>query len=237
MLVNTRGYFCGFSCDFIHFLRVVRFCFAGCRLKRVFKGFVYWELLSASELQKTWGLLLWLWRIQQLNSVAISNSGSSIKEHLKLSIIPSIYSTTFHPQFSFPSQWFSHEKCHTKPSFDESIGINFHTAHRIESHWMIHESQNNKSPSIYIWLSFETINVHNRRAKAQAETQIELIYFIISLPLALSLYSSAPSTLLSHKRWFNDLISGALFMLNFDTPWEATGAFINLKSNMNNINI
>ena len=41
---------------------------------------------------------------------------------------------------------------------------------------------NNKSPSIYIWLSFETINVHNRRVEAQAETQIELIYFIISLP-------------------------------------------------------
>lgn len=60
-------------------------------------------------------------------------------------------------------------------------------------------------------------------AEPRQRTQIELIYFIISLPRSLAFPSAHPQppppsplfSNLSSKRWFNDLISGrALFMLN-----------------------
>lgn len=61
-----------------------------------------------------------------------------------------------------------------------TFGSNFHTGTRrvFEKHWMIHKP-NNKSPPIYFWLSFETINVHNRRA---LEAQHKLNWFILLFP-------------------------------------------------------
>lgn len=79
---------------------------------------------------------------------------------------------------------------------------------------------NNKSPPIYFWLSFETINVHNRRAERGNNTNwIDLFYyFLASFSFSTPRLSPPPQPSAINDDLMIRVSGGALFMLNFLRP-------------------
>lgn len=90
---------------------------------------------------------------------------------------------------------------------------------------------NNKSPPIYFWLSFETINVHNRRAERGNNTNwIDLFYYFLA-SFSFSTPRLSPPTL-GYKRWFNDSSFRRSFIYaEFSTPSHRVNSFMNSRPN------